>query len=613
MPEPEEAVIYYDRPQKREHNGTRERQKPLPHNLPVEKDTEFEIDMDGRATEKRDLREKRKARRGKHSRADEWEVKPDENFEVEIYEGRAKDKWEKENGTYDSYEIETDAYTDNQWDGYDEPDGYEEDEEYAENDDYGYEDDSADEEGDQDNTDGEENNSGRAGGEDIGTAVGIKGVRKGKGKRKWRIFGGDHVLWIIIIALLIVSIFVTFSAQVYKVSDPVKTLIEQLVFIGIGIAALWLVHIIKYQFYRRVAKLVWWAGIILTFAAWLYGKSIGADSTRDIALFGISFQPLEILKTGMVMLLAMQLAGRQKNIDRMKILPSLRPAEWKRNAQENIDILTKQTIPLLGPIVLTCILSFLAVGNSTTLIIGATCFVMLFIGRVRSQDLWKIIGIGVLGGVILLLSGLGRSDTGQSRLAKFTPDMYHKHSRIIQVADLDGGRDSLEIYSPPVKDYDAKGNPITESEQAVTAKMAIASGEILGKGPGMSTLRSKLPEAEKDYAYAFLVEEYGTIGGLLIMLLYLWLFFRTIQIFKRCGTAFPSLLILGLGVMITVQAIMHMMVTVGLFPVAGQQLPLISKGGSSLVFTLFSLGLILGVSRQTADNTLDRPKGESLT
>lgn len=102
------------------------------------------------------------------------------------------------------------------------------------------------------------------------------------------------------------------------------------------------------------------------------------------------------------------------------------------------------------------------------------------------------------------------------------------------------------------------------------------------------------------------------MGGLVVLLLYLWLFFRTIQIFKKCGTAFPSLLVLGLGLMIVLQAMIHMLVSVSLFPVTGQQLPLISKGGSSLVFTLTALGMILGVSRQTSEKTLDNPKGESL-
>lgn len=437
-------------------------------------------------------------------------------------------------------------------------------------------------------------------------------------KRRRRLFGGDSVLWVVMITLLILSIFITYSAQIYKVDNPSKTLLMQFVFIGLGIAVLWLVHIIKYQFYRRIARSVWIAGIILTLCGAVYGLVMyktgvhKALNMRDLPLGFTSFQPLELLKIGMVMLLAMQLAGRQKNIADMKILPSFRPSEWKQNAQEQVDIIRKQTIPIFGPILVTCVISFIVVGNSTTMIIAATCFTMLFIGRVRRQDIVKLLGLA--GGVLLVmfLIGLGRSDTGKSRMARFTPDMYVKYAREVTVTDLDGDTAVVEIYSPPIKGYDKDNKPIVESDQAIAAKMAVASGELIGKGPGMSTLRSKLPEAEKDYAYALLIEEYGTLGGAFVMLLFLWLFFRTIQIFKKCGTAFPSLLILGLGVMITIQAMMHMMVNVGLFPVAGQQLPLISKGGSSLVFTLFALGMILGVSRQTANNTLDAPKDQSL-
>jgi cell division protein FtsW len=133
--------------------------------------------------------------------------------------------------------------------------------------------------------------------------------------------------------------------------------------------------------------------------------------------------------------------------------------------------------------------------------------------------------------------------------------------------------------------------------------MSIASGGVIGKRPGMSTHRSDLPEAERDYAYAFLIEEWGMLGGLFVLMLYMWLFFRCIEIFKNCKTAFPTLLILGLGAMITLQALLHMAVSVGLLPVFGQQLPLISRGGSSLIFTLIALGMILGVSRQTTAKT----------
>ena len=115
-----------------------------------------------------------------------------------------------------------------------------------------------------------------------------------------------------------------------------------------------------------------------------------------------------------------------------------------------------------------------------------------------------------------------------------------------------------------------------------------------------------------DFAYAFIVEEYGFLGAVFILFLYLWVFFRTIVIFRRCGTAFPSLLVLGLGLLIVLQAFTNMMVSVNLGPVTGQTLPVISLGGSSMLFTSLAFGMILGVSRQTKEQTLDKPKGESL-
>lgn len=440
---------------------------------------------------------------------------------------------------------------------------------------------------------------------EAGAQIGKKVHKK---SHRWidALFGGDKVLWVIIIVLLIFSMLLTFSATVYKPGGtPTAKLIGQSVYIFLGIGALLVVHLIKYQFYGRTANAIFIVGLILTIFAMLFGpEGAGARRDLDIPLVHVRFQPFEILKIGLIMVLAKQLARRQKSIENTPILPSLNPLSWKDHAQENIDILIHETVPIFGPILVTCGVTFFAVGNSTTLIIAATCFIMLFIGRTRMADLGKLASIALVGALILFAAGLGRSGTGKSRISTFKPDMLTVHSKMTS--------DSIDIYSyPDVITEDGEAVP-GETSQSVNAKMSIASGGFFGKGPGMSTHRSNLEEAEKDFAYAFIIEEYGALGGLAILLLYLWLFFRTILTFRRCGTAFPSLLVLGLGLMIILQAMIHMLVSVSLFPITGQQLPLISKGGSSLVFTLMALGMILGVSRQTVEKTLDNPKGESL-
>lgn len=420
--------------------------------------------------------------------------------------------------------------------------------------------------------------------------------RKPKKKLKLNsLFGGDKALWIIIIALLIISMLLTLSATVYKPGGtPTSKLLNQLIFIVSGIIGLLIVHLIRYQIYGRIASLVFTLGLVLTTLALFIGPE-GAGARRDLMVpgFDFSFQPFEILKIGLIMVMAKQLARRQRDIEDTPILPSFRWSEWKKDRPKQREIFRTETVPLLLPIFATCAVTFFAVGNSTTLIIAVTCFVMLYIGRVRIADLGKLAAMAAILAAILFATGLARVGTGKSRISTFNPEMMTKHTRV--------NSEGVEVYYSP-----------GEAGQSVNAKMSIASGRFFGKGPGMSTHRSNLEEAEKDFAYAFIIEEYGAIGGLFVLLLFLWLFFRTIEIFKKCGTAFPSLLVLGLGLMITLQAMIHMLVSVALFPITGQQLPLISKGGTSLIFTLIALGMILGVSRQTANRTLDTTKDESL-
>lgn len=421
-----------------------------------------------------------------------------------------------------------------------------------------------------------------------------------------RLFGGDKILWIIILALLIFSMLMIFSATAYKSGGtPFVKLINQMRYILLGIVALLVVHFIPYKYYNRAAKWTFVGGLVLTVITMLFGRE-GAGARRDLVLplIHISFQPFEILKIGLIMLLAQQLSHRQKIIEHTPIMPSLNPFAWHNNPQENLKILREQTLPILGPVIITCIITFLSVGNSTTMIIGATCLIMLFIGRVRMADIGKMIGVAVVLVGIAYGIGIGRSGTGVSRMSKFRPDMMTKHTRITS--------DGIEIYDYLIVTDDGKTVP-AEEPQSINAKMSIASGRLLGKGPGMSTHRSNLEEAERDFAYAFIIEEYGALGGLVILMLYLWLFFRTIEIGHRCQKAFPNLLVLGLGLMIVLQAMVHMLVSVSLFPITGQQLPLISKGGSSLWFTLMALGMILGVSRSMnlEQQTVERAEAEA--
>ena len=253
-----------------------------------------------------------------------------------------------------------------------------------------------------------------------------------------------------------------------------------------------------------------------------------------------------------------------------------------------MEILLNTTLPLLGPVVLACGAIFFS-NFSTAALTFVTCCVMLFIGRVRLKELFRLVSLVVVCVVaaiaVMYMFNIGRSHTWVNRLG---------------LGDALSGTEQVQIQSEE------------DNLQKEQALIAIASGGIAGKGPGNSTQRSNLPHAYSDFAYAFIVEEYGLIGSCVILFLYLCIFFRGIVIFQRCATALPSLLVLGLSLMITLQALINMLVSVGFFPVTGQTLPLISLGGSSVVFTSMSLGIILGVSRQMKEQSLDQPKNESL-
>ena len=180
-----------------------------------------------------------------------------------------------------------------------------------------------------------------------------------------------------------------------------------------------------------------------------------------------------------------------------------------------------------------------------------------------------------MGVVFVALLGLGRSDTAKGRISTWI-DLWTTDRTEVLTEDL------------------------SDTERSM---IAIHNGGILGRGAGQSTVRVEMTHPESDYAFAFFVEEYGIGLAIILIALYVWVFFRAIEIFEKCPKKFPALLSLGLALLITGQALLHIMVTVNIIPETGQTLPLISRGGSSLLFTSVALGMILSVSRQNIENS----------
>jgi cell division protein FtsW len=412
-----------------------------------------------------------------------------------------------------------------------------------------------------------------------------------------RFFGGDRVLWIIIAILAVTSLLVVYSSTASMAwrkmgGDTSHYFFNQLSYMLLGFGVMYVVHRVNYQVYMRLAWVLFLFALLFMCMTFFFGAKLN-DAQRWIRIpgVGLTFQPSDFLRVTLVMVLAQQLAVRQGVIDKIPILPRLfvtgagaGRSRTRRRQQTNSEIFMQTTLPLLLPVVLACGTIFFS-NFSTSAIAFITCFIMLFIGRVRMGELWRLLLTAALAVALAVAVmnafNIGRSATWTNRITSF---VSIGESRI-----------------DPGEDY--------QKEQA---RIAIASGGLIGKGPGRSTQRANLPHSYSDFAYAFIVEEYGIVGATFVLALYLWIFFRSMVIFRRCGTAFPSLLVLGLGLMIVLQAIVNMLVSVGLTPVTGQTLPLVSLGGSSVIFTAMALGMMLGVSRQMNEQTIDKPKEESL-
>ncbi len=406
-----------------------------------------------------------------------------------------------------------------------------------------------------------------------------------------RIFAGDKVMWVVIAVLLIYSLFLVYSNMAYDTSKSAgQELIRQLLFICIGMTGFYVAQSMSIRAYKMFVVPFLLGSLGLTL--FMIISHDGGGAARSLNILGIDFQPFEFLKFAIVLNLARQLSTRQKQMESLRIMPSFRIADWRDDKESQLEILRTQTLPILGPIALCCLIT-VKFSNSTTLIIAASSLAMMFLSRVHKSDIGKIIVVGLLvGGVALAIYGSegSRSGTAVSRVSSWTPNVLTKSAQ--------EGRDGKEYYE---RHKYPDGSP-KEHDQTLYAKMSIATGGLVGKGPGQSTNRY-LAEADKDMAFAFLIEEYGLLfGGLVMLFSFLVMFYRSMVIFLKCGTAFPGLMVLGIGTVIVLQAFLHMLVCVSLFPLTGQQLPIVSKGGTSLMLTLTMLGMLMGVSAKAEES-----------
>ena len=392
-------------------------------------------------------------------------------------------------------------------------------------------------------------------------------------ERRHRIFEGDRTLWIIFAVLIVISILVVYSStakMAYDVTSHLSTtdsLRQQLMLVVMAIVIVFVFHKINYTIIRFLTPITFYLLIALTVATYFIGSTTNG-AARWIPIGPIQFQPSEALKVFTILMLARRMEKRQKDIDKINLLPT----SWRLRDKKQMEIIKKNTLPLISPILWSCAV-IVPAHTSSAVIIFAISTLMLYIGRVSTREITKFLIItsfvGVVGITLMSLADVGRGDTAGGRFSQWanTWTSSGKHNAVYEFSDTE------------------------------RAMIAIHEGGLFGKGAGHSASRAAIIHPESDYAYSFFTSEYGLIAAIILMLLYMWITFRAIEICRRCTKAFPTLMTAGLGLLITCQALLHILVQVNILPETGQNLPLISRGGSSLIITAFVFALILSVSR----------------
>ncbi len=377
---------------------------------------------------------------------------------------------------------------------------------------------------------------------------------------------GDRVIWAIVIILTLVSLLVVYSSTgslAYKYSKSTESyLFKQFTFIILGVIIIYFAHRVNYTIYSRVALILFLISIPLLIYTFFYGATLNEGSRWiKLPVINMTFQTSDLAKLALFMYMSRQLSKKQKVIKDFK----------------------KGFLPIIIPVAIICAL--IAPANlSTAILVAGTSFMLMFIGRVNTKHILLTIAIALIPIMMLFFVAVKYYDKEEGK-SKDLPALFSS------------GRVPTWISRIQTFLYSSKGDGNEKSYQINQAKIAIASGGWLGRGPGNSNARNFLPHSYSDFIFAIVLEEYGLLGGAFIVFIYLLFLYRCIRLYRKCPFAFGAFLALALSFTLVIQAIANMGVNVNFFPNTGVTLPLVSMGGSSFLFTCLSIGIILSVAR----------------
>lgn len=377
---------------------------------------------------------------------------------------------------------------------------------------------------------------------------------------------GDKVIWAVVLLLTVASLLLVYSSTgslAYRISKSNESfLFKQLVFIVLGLGIIYFTHRFNYTVYSKWALYLFLFSIPLLFYTLFWGVQLNAGSRWiKLPVINMTFQSSDLAKLALFMYLSRMLSRKQDVIKDFK----------------------KGFLPIMIPVLIIC--GLIAPANlSTSILIAGTSFILMFIGRINAKHL-GLTALIVIIPVMLLMS-----------ISMAYYDKEKKESKELP-AMLSVGR--IPTWMSRIQTFMYGGGALDseKSYQINQAKIAIAKGGLLGNGPGNSEQRNFLPHSYSDFIYAIIIEEYGLIGGAIMLFIYLLFLYRCIRIYRKCPYAFGAFLALALSFMLVVQALVNMSVNVDLFPNTGVTLPLVSMGGSSFLFTCCSIGIILSVAR----------------